>query len=133
MTGPLDLPWLRKLITKWDCEEWNAEQGHALLDEIERLRDGLVAGKAAFDRAIELQIENNALRADLAAARAEVNRLLVDRETPHNCCIDLVDDLSAARAVLESAEYMGYREAKPDESVLCVKTSPWLAWQERQR
>jgi len=38
MTQHLDLDLLERFITKYDCEEWNAETGHALLAELREAR-----------------------------------------------------------------------------------------------
>ena len=42
-----------------------------------------------------------------------------------------MDDLAAARAVLESAEEVTYITTAPDDLMLRVDRAAWLAWQER--
>jgi hypothetical protein len=107
----------------------------ALLDEVERLRQGIRAweDKEAHE-AMSCYLDNEQLKADLAAARAErdeANALVDDLRAAgtrmNATCI-------AARAVLQDAKQhdSDITFAAPNVWIQ-VDRAAWLAWQERQR
>ncbi len=142
----LDLPALREAAASiaacavpecGRCDELRrdlADAAPALLDEVERLRHlDKYLSEATADPVIEhlesdLATERE-LRVIAEAGWDKASALLKDAATQHEV---VLADLTAARAVLDSAKDLGPDEWL-DRRVLVVDNAAWLAWQERRK